>query len=200
MLNKLKEYSYGDARYIVLKELDTRGPIGDFLLNFQPHYATLVMQMGEFIDTWDSQMDALPPSIMEIPGIQDQDFQTICAMHEMLPDFILLHSELDWNTFISAYLTFLSVFVNLTIDILHHYETPENTAEMQDLVSRIQHYVSSLDSTLRLCELGAGFSDLLHASQNIVRELQGWKQSNPSAVRLSQAYLKAIGFMPEDDN
>ena len=42
------------------------------------------------------------------------------------------------------------------------------------------------------------YTDLIKASSEVIKELQMWRESNPSAVRLSEAYLTTLGLLKGD--
>lgn len=194
MLNDFKVFEFPEARYLILKELDTRGPIGQLLLNIDARLANTVMGMAEDIDL----VHCAQPG--EYVNVQNETpVNQFIYISDMLPSLILTHSELDWNTFISAYCAFIHEYV----EAMHHnYAIKEELNEVpEDERCFLDHKRHELDElrqavmpTLKLAEIGIGYTELLQASSTIAEELKSWRQSRPTSLRLSRAYLEALGI------
>ena len=196
MLNDFKVFEFPEARYILLKELDTKGPIGRLLLNALPHLANNVMGMADMINCVHcAQPGEYIPQRGD--GVSVHEF---VAVGEILPGLILTHSELNWNDFISAYCAFVHEYVQA---MTHNYDVRESdgtplTDEERCFFEQSRNDLRILQNavmpTLKLVELGIGYTELLQASSKIVEELQSWRQSRPTSLRLSRAYLDALGI------
>lgn len=194
MLNNFQVFEFPEARYLFLKELDTRGPIGQLLLNIDPHLANIVMGMAETIDLIHC---AQPGEYIRV----ENDVNTHIFVHigEVLPGLILTHSEYNWNEFISAYCAFVHEYVQA---MHHNYSILVERDEVSDddrcFVDHKQRELEDLRHavmpTLKLAEIGIGYNELLQASSAIVEELKSWRQSRPASLRLSRAYLEALGI------
>ena len=195
MLNNFKVFEYPEARYIVLKELDTKGPIGRLLLNIVPDLANTMMGMSEMINCIHcAQPGEYIPQQGNAPHIDH-----FIAVSEALPSLILVYSELDWNDFISAYCAFLHEYITA---MRCNYEVEEGAEHLTDDERHFfacgHEQLNALENTiapvLKLVEIGIGYTELLQASGRMVEELQSWRQSRPTSLRLSRAYLEALGI------
>lgn len=196
MITKIKHMSYGAARYCVLKELDERDSIGRLLLSYDPQLATKMMDFCDWIDKANIAYGNNTPELIDWGKAQDIP-HTLIAFAEKFPFLTLSASELNWEGFLSAWLVIANEFVNI---LEHHLRTghiPEQDAR------RLEQLVRACQDTLRpvytLAELGASYTDLIKAGQELVREMQKWRQSQPASIRLSQAYLKAVGIIKDED-
>lgn len=203
MLNKVEEFNFGQAKYIVLKELDTFGPIAKELLAKDLRNLNVEMMeicdRIELIQTWDKQ-GALPTSY----HIEDRHFYCFISLGEVLPSLVLLRSELNWNTFIGGLLIiadeYCKCYAELTNIVFEEESKKETSNEMpciEDNINRLQDIKNSFDAIKVLLEIGVGYTELLKASFDIARELKTWRNSNPASIRLSQSYLKALDFIDD---
>lgn len=200
MFNKMKEMTLGKARYTILKELDTRGPIGQLLLSLDPQMSSTMMNLCENlfeIDAWLGAIEAARQSGEAAPqppqlGFDDHAVATFMTITGALPTFILLYSEMDWNTFCSALMTLVNSYVNVMMGALEAVGCGQE--EMNDQSSKADSLMMSMDPVMKLMELGAGYEDLLRASNKLIEQMKAFNQSSPSPVRLSEAYLKSLGF------
>ena len=194
MLQNIKNMTYGAARYTVLKELDTRGNIGRLLLNYDHQLAANMMNICDWIDS-----AAIALSNNEFKDIHWASIErapnAFILVAEKFPFLILTASELNWDIFISAWIVITHEFLgvmNACIERLPH-EDAERLIEMCHKID------ATLDPTYTLAELGASYTDLIKASNEMVKELRNWRQSQPASLRLSQAYLKALGVIHDED-
>lgn len=196
MLNNFRVFEYPEARYLVLKELDTKGPIGRLLLNAVPNLANSMMGMSEMIDRIHC---AQPGEYIPQHGdsLHTNEFIII---NEVLPSLILVHSEFNWNDFISAYCAFIHEYIacmRCNYDVRESDGTPM-TDEEHHFFECGHNDLNVLEETvlptLKLAEIGIGYTELLQASGRMVEELQSWRQSRPTSLRLSRAYLEALGI------
>lgn len=194
MLQKFKEMSYGSARYLVLRELDERGPIGQLLLRYDSQLAVKMMNFCDWIDRSAIACGENRPDDIDwrkandIPG-------TLMMCAETFPFLILTASELDWTGFLSAWITIAKEFLAIA-----GYIAANSPEDQRHGINNIMRGVEeTLRPTYTLMELGVSYIDLIKASSNLVQEMQKWRQSQPAAIRLSEAYLKALGVMKPDE-
>lgn len=200
MLNNIKEMTLGQARYTILKELDTRGPIGQLLLSLDSQMASTMMNLCETlfeIDAWlgacneaseAQQPTPQPPQL----GFDDRYINSLMAMTGNIPTFALLYSEMDWNTYMSALSTLVNSYINITMESLHAVNC--NGPELDEQEQKANMLGSSMEPIMKLMEIGAGYEELLRASSKLVEQMKAFNQSSPAPVRLSEAYLKSLGF------
>lgn len=196
MITKIKNMSYGAARYYVLKELDERDDIGRLLLSYDPQLAIKMMDFCDWIDKANIAYGNNDPDSIDWRKAQDIP-NTLVAFAEKFPFLTLSASELNWEGFLSAWLTIANEFVNI---LEHHMRTGRLP---EDDFRRLEQMARACQDTLRpvytLAELGAGYLDLIKAGSELMKEIQKWRQSQPSAIRLSQAYLKAVGIIKDEE-
>lgn len=194
MLQKIKEMSYGAARYMVLKELDTRGEIGRLLLNYDHQLAATMMNLCDWIDT-----AAIALAENRFAGIKWESIShaphAFVTMAEKFPFLILTESALNWDTFISAWNTIIQEFLGVMSACIQYLpkEDAERLIEMCNMIE------NTLRPTYTLAELGASYIDLMRAGNEITKELRNWRQSQPASLRLSQAYLRALGVIKDEN-
>lgn len=196
MLNKLIPLTWGQARYEFLKELDTPGEIGERLIVIQPMIAELAFRASNWVDTFK---DWIPdPKTQECPDdlpFLDPDVQQIIySTASYMPYLILAHSEWNWTLFFSAFVTFVGTGIETTIRIIEAFCTDPNDAlflERKQSLRDIDDYLKPLHV---MAEFDVSYQDLIRAGALLMDEIKGWQQCNPSAIRLSSAYLQAIGF------
>lgn len=194
MLQNIKNMSYGAARYTVLKELDTRGPIGRLLLNYDHQLASKMMNICDWIDSAAIALSNNQLQDMRWTSI-DQAPNSFIFIAEKFPFLILTASELNWDVFISAWLVITHEFLGVMNACVEHLPR-EDAERLIEICHRIE---STLEPTYTLAELGASYTDLIKASNEMVKELRNWRQSQPASLRLSQAYLRALGVIPDDE-
>ena len=197
MLTEIRNFSYGEARYHVMKEIDTLGPIGRILTAIQPQLSLIMIRVLEQIDAitaWE-------------PGEDDGAFTIsqytldmfIRIEHEF-PTLILTEDKLPWNDFMSAWCAivhqYCSVFGNYLDFKLSNGPEDERS---QTIAQRIGLIQDTLAPTYTLAQMGAGYLELMQASSSIVKELRSWRQSRPASLRLSQTYLTALGLVKPEE-
>lgn len=206
MLSKMKEMNVGQARYVVIKELDTRGPIGQLLLNLDPQLTSTMMNLCEAIfetDNWLGECDKIceannngagqaypdPPTFL---GFDNRYVQIIMTIADVLPAYTLMYSELDWDTFCSAFATIIDNYISVVMAGIDRANFPSEHREEHE--RNAQMLSQCLNPIYKLVEIGAGYEELLRASAKLVQQMKSWEQSAPSPVRLSQTYLESLGF------
>lgn len=204
MFNNFEVMTYPEARYAFLKELDTRGPIGRLLLIEIPQLTNSMMRAAEFIDT----IATLEEHQYVDCGIDNDVRVAFCQIGERLPRLMLLESELDWNTFVNAYCAFMFEYtkaIRYNADLVlcnAEKEHPESAEELILHANDAMHMADEIEylikPALRLIEIGIGYTELLEASAHIVEELRSWQQSRPASLRLSKAYLDAMGIVSKE--
>ena len=195
MITKLLPLTYGQCRYEFIKELDTPGYIGEKLIMMQPQFAESMMELGTWVDQY---IDAIPdPNNMPCRPkllLFEDNISRFYNIINIIPYMMFANSEYDWTLFLSAFIGFVNTVCNVTIDIINNYHTPDNDDEYRELMQNINDLLESLKPIYLIIEFSLGYSDLIKASAILVDELKGWTQSQPAPLKLSQAYLQAIGF------
>lgn len=195
MIQKIKEMSFGTAKYIVLKELDERGPIGQLLISYDYNFANNMMNICEWIDRADISVEEKNLNSIQWSYL-DEACCLLSQMSEKFPFLMLISSELEWTPFVSAWLTIADQLILLANYALENgLEGPDREFCMR-LIDTLQMVLAPIH---QLIELSVGYQELLKASAEIVKELRGWKQSQPAAIRLSRAYLQSMGVVPPDE-
>lgn len=197
MVQKLKDMHFGTAKYVVMKELDERGPIGQLLISYDPNFANNMMNVCEWVDktqiTLEEQQNNRNPQIDY--GYLEDAVRLLNSMSEKFPFLMLVASQLDWETFLSGWLTITNEIAQISGFLAEQNDDPR----LCDMCRQCSDSLMAiLAPTCQLIELGIGYQELLQASAEIVKELQGWRQSQPSAIRLSHAYLRSLGMIPEE--
>lgn len=191
MLNNFQIYDYNQAKYIVMKELDTRGPIGAVLISYIQNFDFIMSRIITSTDEmrlWKEGEPLLPPQI-------PLDFQeALYHIARNLPYMILKNSEYDWNTFISAYISVLYEYCELTLKMNHLGNINRNNENLNKNAAEIEKIKETLDPTLQLVTIGIGYSALIQASEQIMADMKAWRDTKPATLKLSDAYLAALGF------
>lgn len=188
MIDKFIEMTYGEARYEVLKELDTRGPIGSLL---QKNCPDLLSTM-EFVCRQLEKVMTEDFKIQDLGNIPMNIKETLESILASYPIFILLHSEYNWNTFTSGLILLIKNYNNVALEFYRTCNQEEDWIKQEyKYLARMQELI---DATINLINLGAGYLDLLQASAIIVEELKTWRKSRPASMKLSESYLKSLGL------
>lgn len=196
MVNKLKEMSYGAARYIVLKELDERDSIGRLLLKYDRQLTINMMDYCDWIDKADISIQS--KKLYDINWQKAVDIpKVLIHIGQRFPFLVLQHSELDWTAFISAWVRISEEFIG----IIEHYISLRDLKEeeISGLRQIIAECRSAIEPTITLVNLGVGYMDLIAAGRELVNEMQQWQQSQPAALRLSNAYLQSLGVIKPEE-
>lgn len=179
--------TYGEARYEILKELDTRGPVGSFLLSRHQDLTSTVEHICRYLEkAMTPEVEA--KDIGNFPGNIKTNIEYLLLR---IPTYLVVYSELKWDTFCSA------LFL-LVDNYLSAGETFLETCGEDDWVKNERTYINrmreQLSAILRIIDIGAGYTELCVASSQIVEELKTWSRSRPAAFKLSEAYLKSLGI------
>ena len=108
MLKNFVQMTYGEARYEVLKELDTRGPIGSFLLSRHSDLTAIIEYMCHYLEK------AMTPDI-EIKSLGNFPNNIKHGLENLLlrlPTYLTVYSEYKWDTFCSALFLLTDNFIN----------------------------------------------------------------------------------------
>lgn len=187
MLNNFVQMTYGEARYEILKELDTRGPIGSFLLSRHQDLTATVEHMCRYLEKAMTP-DTDPKSFGNFPN------NVKCSLEFLLlriPTYLIVYSEYEWNKFCSALFLLVDNYLNAGESFVATCGDDEWTKAEKNYIQRIREQLSAI---LRIIDIGAGYTELCRASSQIVEELKTWSRSRPAAFKLSEAYLKSLGI------
>lgn len=197
MLTEIRNFSYGEARYYVMKEIDTLGPIGRILTTIQPQLSLIMIRVLEQIDaltTWQ-------------PGEDDSAFiitqdtlDMFIRIEREFPTLVLTEDKLPWNDFMSAWCAIVHQYCSMLGNYLD-FKLSNGPADerSETLGQRIAMIQDTMAPVYTLAQLGAGYLELLQASSSIVKELKSWRQSRPASLRLSQTYLTALGLAKPEE-
>lgn len=199
MLNKLIQFNYPQARYIILKEFDTLGKIAKLFAMPHEQLGEAILGLGEEIEQRNIALEEYHKTgvwgeVLTQP-IPNNYLNIIVRISRDLPHHILCHSEYEWNEFISAWLTFCNEYARLVSDAIEilqeHHEfkgDPEHMGQqMSDLVKSIQ-------STINLAEIGIGYSQLIKSTEHLLEKMEQFEHDRPDIVRVSRAYLETLGY------
>lgn len=193
MIMQIKNMSYGDARYIILKSLDTRDEIGIILLN---DYPQLLNTMGEVSKVIESAMSCGDGGL---GSVQYPDFSIIYTLKEItnsMPSYMLRDFNcMAWEDFLNAWLCICDNFCDIIKDKVT--QEPENRPEFDKYLHSIIDIQQGLGAIIRLITVGLSYIDLINATSSILDEVKTWKDSRPTSLRLSEAYLQALDFYKE---
>ena len=196
MLNNYHQFSYGESRYIVLKELDTYGPIGQILLRDDNQMADKIMKMGQTIDKLNAP-EIHPDQKLDLMSIPQDFFDMIVRLSQSAPYLILTHSELNWNEFLSAWICFIHSYTEGITQNINAIvaQKPEDREGFDFSLKRCKDIESSLSPIYTLIQIGMGYTELIKVTDELLRKYDGWRDSEPAAIRLSEAYLESLGFL-----
>lgn len=192
MLNKIRNFNYGEARYYVMKEIDTQGEIGRILSSIVPQLSLIMIRVCEQIDRlhiWN------PGDSEEDLQISQDTFNMFISIQQNYPTLVLTEDTLNWNDFMSAWCAMVHEFCS-AFGSFANYKLEHNPQDpmANSMLQQLGGIEATLAPTMRLAELGAGYNELLQASAEIVKELKSWRQSRPASLRLSQTYLASLGL------
>ena len=131
-----------------------------------------------FINIFDSIVDIISqenPEVIMTPQIE----YTMLYFAELCPLFLVIASHLDWNEFLSAYIFVITVYQDYLEK--HNYEKADTI-------------LTQLVPIYRMAEFGAGYEELIRASNMLVAEMKLWRDIAPPSLKLSQAYLESLGY------
>ena len=196
MLNNIHNFNYGEARYLILKEIDTQGNIGRILISIIPNLSLTMIRAVEQIDALSVWNPGDPENNLIISNDTINMFVT---MQSVFPTLILTEDNLPWNNFMSAWCALANEFCS-KYEGFANYKLAQNPNDpmARDILRHIETIGHTLEPIMRLAQIGAGYTELLKASAEMVKELKSWRQSRPSSLRLSQAYLTSLGLYKEE--
>lgn len=195
MFLEIKHMPYSTARYMVIKELDTRGHIGRLLLNYDHKLSLTMMDLCEWIDRAEIAFKNNEPNLIRWDMVKNA-CHMFTMFAEKFPFLVLLSSELDWSGFLSAWIVVIQEFTNV---VNFHSQFIEEPRQKDEIMQNMSNLDSALQPIYKLMELGAGYMELIKASREIAMELRNWKQSQPAAMRLSSVYLQSLGVIDENE-
>lgn len=206
MLNNLIQFNFAQARYVVLKEFDLRGPIANVLQSSGEHMSDIVMSSAEDIEQrnialreWHENNVWSDLLISDLPNDVHHIIVRVC---ELIPHYILCYSDYNWNEFISAWLEFCNEYVRL-LNIGAELSAERFGAECPttiDLHDRAASLAKSLQSTLSLLEIGMGYTQLIASTERLLHQMEAFQQDRPNIVRVSDAYLTSLGYKSKGRN
>ena len=190
MMDRVIEYTYGEARYEVLKELDTRGYVGSLLLKHHTDLINIINVMCRTLET------AMSPDFEDVKSLGNMPLnvkEMLLSILSKYPSYILIHSEYDWTPFTSAFVLLVTNYLNLMEQFCEECSALKDDWYHKE-VATIKLLREYIDAILNLMELGVSYKNLIQASNEIAAELKTWRQNRPAAMRLSQTYLQSLGI------
>ena len=190
MVTELKELDFGQARYVILKELDLKGPVGTILLRDQHELAEVVSTVVKTIES------AMCPEIglAGVTPMSDRTYRVLNHVSNTMPSYMLREpNTFAWGEFLNAWMILIDNYLNIQDTIVENLETPhpEMSVELRDRIANLRDGLSSI---YRLVALGVSYADLINVTDRLVEEIRSWGNARPAALQLSSAYLEALNF------
>lgn len=188
MIFNLKEKDFGDSRYILMKEFDTVGPIARIIYD---RYPMMRRAVAEAMYTMEI---VYLPERGGLASFNLPDFQMLwelCGTTESMTSFVLQDLGLQWDDFLSAWMSFITNYCKILCDKLEFEENEVLKNEYEVIVKNIDNAISGL---LNLFELGISYLDLIQTSRKLLEEMKAWGDARPTAMKLSEAYLNTLNF------
>lgn len=188
MILSLKEKDFGEARYIIMKEIETVSPIGKILIDRDSR----IFEIMDLI-TYNMEKSYHPEeggiAAFELP---DPHFlNSLIYITETFPSLILQDLHINWDDFASAWLTIMANYCKILEEKIALEFNPETVQLYQDLN---HHLDQAIESIIRLFEIGITYIDLINSSRGLVEEMKSWGEARPTSLKLSEAYLNALKF------
>lgn len=196
MTEKLIQYTYGEARYEALKELDTRGRVGTILLK---HHADLINTVNVMCHTLET---AMAPDFEDVKTLGNMPLnikQDLISILSRYPSYMLVHSDCNWTVFTSAFVLLVTNYLNLMESFNEACGLNEDDAWWKKEQETVEYLRSCIEGIINLIEIGTSYKTLIQASNEIVAELKTWGAHRPAAMRLSQLYLRSLGIKTEGE-
>ena len=190
MLNKLQNMDFSQARYALLKEVDTRGEICRFISDREFMFTTIMCDITYLADRYLNTM--LSPD--EVTTISDDTFQVLMNVAEKAPSWSI-RLPADWNEFISAFIVIVDTYLKLENDLSDLLD--EGSKEKQREKNRINSIREALAGLMAFIQQGALHRDLIQATTEVLIELKGWQNIRPTPLKLSEAYLHSLNYYKE---
>lgn len=194
MITTLKNLTIEQAKGIIFQNFDESTNEARVLRKQWPKilemFETIIRQLEECENRKDVSYLSFPP----------KEFANM--MHEIsvqLPSILLIESGYSWDNLCSAiYFIFNSYSIAQVVlaqTVLQDTTQPKDILEQAktnvQLFNEIQH---NWLAVLQLIDIGASYLNLINASNYIIQQFRQWSVGNPSAVRLSEMYLKSLGY------
>lgn len=193
MIMQIKNMSYGDARYIVIKSLDTRDEIGTILLRDHPQ---LLNTMGEVSRIIEEAMSCGNGGLGGVNYPSPDVFRDLEVVTNTLPAYMLRDIvNPAWEDFLNAWISLCDNLCNIVHAKIEN--EPDDNPCFNDMLNTMIEIQKGLGSIMRLIEVGVSYIDLINATSRILDEVKTWKECRPTSLRLSEAYLQALDFYKE---
>lgn len=191
IVNEVKKMNFGDARYLILKSLDTRDAIGSLLIKYSPQ---LLNTVGKVCNSLEEVMMAGEGgnALFVIPD--ENELISIIEITRAMPCFMLQDIACPlWSDFLSAWICLIENFGGAILQKVDGIEGPYED-KMRDTVGDMFQALTSIE---RLITCGNSYIDLIQATNNLLNEIKSWANTRPTSLRLSEAYLQALDFYKE---
>lgn len=190
-LFEFKDFDIFQARYIILKELDLRGPIGELLL--RKHH-NLLHETSELFAMIESSMN--PESGMA--NAEPLPLEYLYTMEHVtcdLPSLMLSNEGIAiWGDFVNAWLTLMDNAIALHQQLVENMDGPEIDRVKEAYYKVLDDIRFGIGSAVRLVEFGISYHELMLAGKRLLDEMNTWHQARPVSLQLSDAYLEALKF------
>ena len=191
IVNEVKKMDFSDARYLILKSLDTRDAIGSLLIKYSPQLLNIV---GKVCNSLEEVMMAGEGgnSLFEIPD--DSELRAIIQTTREMPCLMLQDVSCPlWSDFLSAWICLIENFGGAMLQKVDGIEGPHE----DQIRATVGDMFQALTSIERLITCGNSYMDLIQATNSLLNEIKSWNNSRPTSLRLSEAYLQALDFYKE---
>lgn len=191
MVNKIKHMNFSDARYIILKSLDTRDEIGEIFVKEDSQLTTVI---ATICSNLEMAMMAGEGGLaaMSLPEIEH--IRLLVNITQKMPCYLLqdISSPL-WEDFLSAWICLIENFTSAIFQKIGDIEGPVE----DELRREANTLLNSLNTVDRLINCGIAYVDLIQATTHLLQEIKTWSNVKPTSVKLSEAYLQALDFYKE---
>lgn len=188
MIKKLVELTYGEARYEVLKELDTKGPIGKFLIKRHPN---LISDMELICRTLEKAMTP-GSSPRELGNFPENVRENLRELMMKMPTYLILESDMDWTIFLSGLCLLITNYIGAEKMFYESYDI--KSPEFERDLAFIAFVEEQLMAISHLAEIGSSFLDLVIIANRTTEMLKDLNAAQPGSLKLSQMYLKSLGI------
>lgn len=188
MIMNMRAMEFGEARYIVLKELDTRGDVGSKLLKHNHELLNIVEKVCSNLEaSFSPQMGGL--AAVDIPN--NWELEVLLQISTAFPSYMLQNlASPTWEDFLSAWVSLMGNYIGVVMARVEN----EEFGDKESLIQTLMNIGESCEAITQLVEIGISYIDLLNASRQLVDEMKTWQNSRPTSLKLSEAYLDSLNF------
>lgn len=190
MTEQLRTMTFDQARYAVLKALDLREGVGEYLLR---DYNILYEFMSQVIDKMAATVNPGYGGLanFEIPTYEE--INRLVEVTRLLPSYMLRDDVVGrYDDFIAGWVTLMNAYCDIAFQKLE--QENQEDQRIMDTKRHISELGEAVISIEHLVQVGLCYIDLFKATSEILDEIKVWRESRPTSLRLSEAYLEALDF------